>query len=124
MPESAEINITADDIRDKILGQYLRGLFLHSGSRYCKNGILNLEEKILVGIPQKLNDDYFYELTGLVTEVFTYGKKFFIKIKPENDNEYYISSFLSMFGTWRFDKNAGAKHTLVFSDSEDKNEFK
>src|SRR5260221_2822241 len=123
MPELSEVFVTADDIGDKILGKHLRGLFLHGGSRYCKNGVLNLEERIVIGTPQKSDDGYFYEVTGLVTDVFTYCKKFFIKIVTENENEYYISSFLSMYGTWRFDKNTGAKHTLVFSDFEDKNEI-
>ena len=121
MPEFPEVNIIADTVRDKILGKKLIGILLHSGSRYCKNGLLNLLVEIEFTKPQKTEDnDYFYNLVGEVIDVFTYGKKIFIKIK-NGDTQYYITSFLSLHGTWRFDKDFDAKHTIIFKD--DTSEF-
>lgn len=120
MPELPEVNVIAECIESKILNTYLSHLILHDGSRYNKDGILTLET--CVGEPYEVNGEITYDIGGIVKRVFTYGKKIFIEVKLDSDKIVYITSFLAIFGTWRFDKEFGAKHTLVFTNSN--GEFK
>ncbi len=126
MPELPEVNVIASDITDVILGKYLRGIILHEKSRYCKNGILNMDGRNYTEEYFKNGIDHIYLINAKVKEVFTVGKKIFIKIKLVNGSNkgkiLYISSFLSLYGTWRFDKSDGAKHSLVFTDKLDDGE--
>lgn len=117
MPELIEISLITECIALNITGKYLKGLILHEKSRYCKNNVLNLHNKNLIGSPTKNENDYFYNLKGIVMEVFNYGKKILIEIN-DNGKTYYLTSFMSLFGTYRFDKANKAKHTLMFSDDE------
>lgn len=115
MPELPEVTLITNCLHNELKNKYFINLTLTDKSRYTKDNNLTLDNyKLIDKKYEELDGNYIFSNTQKILKVFNKGKKIFIKL----DNGVFIASFLSLHGTWQFNKKDGYKCYITYSDTE------